>query len=653
MFLRCSRRVKDGKTHEYWNVVENRRLADGRVAQRQVLYLGEINASQREVWRKSVEVHTHGARRQVALFPAGSMPCDDVDAIGVHLSRLRLVRPRQWGACWLALSLWQQLDLDSFWLPRLPASREGTPWLKVLKTLVAYRLIDPGSEWRLHRQWFDASAMADLLDADFALAEKNTLYRCLDRLVEHKDELFKFLVSRWGELFGAKFDVLLYDLTSTYFETHEERGPEDLRQFGYSRDKRGDCRQVVIALIVTPEGFPLSYEVLAGNTADSTTLSGFLERIEQRYGRANRIWVMDRGIPTEDSLAQMRAKGASYLVGTPKGRLSKLERGFVDQPWAHIRDGVQVKRLATDEDVYVLAQSDARIDKERGMRRRRLRSYLGRLRELQGQTLTRDQLLMKLGAARHEAGRAASLVQVTLTETVVLEQEKTASAAQPAVTTEPAAAAQPAPTVETAAAAEPAAKAPVHAKPKGSRATKTRSKEKAQPAPSMTFRLDRAKLRKSRRREGRYLLRTNLDAQQPERLWTFYIQLTEVEQAFKELKSDLAVRPIFHRTEDRIEAHIFVAFLAYCLQVTLKAKLRAVAAGLTPAEVIAKFKTMQMVDVHLPTTDGRELLLSRYTQPEPEHRMLLQHLRLSLPEQPPPKISAQEVHRQHPEPAPV
>jgi transposase len=587
MFLRCTRRVKDGKAHEYWNLVENRRLADGRVAQRQVLYLGEINASQREAWRKTIEVQEQGARRQVALFPAGSMPADDVHAIGVRLSELRVERPRQWGACWLALELWQQLELDSFWRSRLRPSREGTPWLKVLKTLVAYRLIDPGSEWRLHRQWFDASAMADLLDSDFALAEKNTLYRCLDRLVEHKDELFKFLKRRWGELFGAKFDVLLYDLTSTYFESDVERSEADLRQYGYSRDKRGDCRQVVIALIVTPEGFPLSYEVLAGNTADSTTLSDFLDRIERRYGRANRIWVMDRGIPTEESLAKMRTMGASYLVGTPKGRLTRLEQGFLGQPWARVREGVQVKRLATEEDVYVLAQSDARIDKERGMRRKRLRRYIDRLQALQGQALTRDQLLMKLGAARHEAGRAANLVQVTI--------------------------------------------------PKASAKTA-----------SLEFELDRARLRQVRRREGRYLLRTNLGAQEPERLWTFYIQLTEVEQAFKELKHDLAVRPIFHHNEHRIEAHIFVAFLAYCLQVTLKANLRPLARGITPREVIAKFKTMQMVDVCVPTTDGRELMLSRYTQPEPEHRVLLQQLQLRLPEQPPPKITAQHLREQTP-----
>jgi transposase len=321
---------------------------------------------------------------------------------------------------------------------------------------------------------------------------------------------------------------------------------------------------------------------MGGGTADSTTLSGFLDRIEKRYGRANRIWVMDRGIPTEDSLAKMRSIGASYLVGTPKGRLTKLEQAFLGQPWAKVRDGVQVKRLATEEDVYVLAQSDSRIDKERGMRRKRLRRYVDRLKALQGQVLTRDQLLMKLGAARHEAGRAAHLVQVTI--------------------------------------------------PKAS--TKTASLE---------FKLDRIKLRQVRRREGRYLLRTNLGATQPERLWTFYIQLTEVEQAFKELKHDLAVRPIFHRTEERIEAHIFVAFLAYCLQVTLKARLRQLAGGLTPREVIAKFKSIQMVDVRIPTTDGRELLLSRHTQPEAEHRMLLELLRLTLPAQPPPKITASQV----------
>ena len=322
--------------------------------------------------------------------------------------------------------------------------------------------------------------MADLLESDFAPAEKNTLYRCLDKLVEHKDDLFKFLTRRWGELFGVTFDMLLYDLTSTYFETDEDRGPDDLRLYGYSSDKRGDCRQVVFALIVTPEGLPLSYEVMSGNTADATTLSGFLDRIEHRYGRAQRIWGMDRSIPTEDSLAKMSSIGASYLVGTPKGRLNKLEQAFLNKPWAKVRDGVQVKRLATEENVYVLAQSDARIDKECGMRRKRLRRYIERLKAIQSQALTRDQLLMKLGAAKHDAGRSAGLVTVSIPKT--------------AATTA-----------------------------------------------SLEFRIDRERLRQVRRREGRYLLRANLTAGAPTQLWKFYIQLTEVEQAFKELKHDLSI----------------------------------------------------------------------------------------------------------------
>ena len=578
MFLRCNRRVKDGKVHDYWNVVENRRLSDGRIVQRQVLYLGEINSSQREAWRKTIEVHGEGTPRQVALFPAGSMPADDVDAIGVRLSELRVERSRQWGACWLAMQLWQELDLEGFWRSRLAPSREGTPWLKVLQTLVAYRLIDPGSEWRLHRRWFDESAMADLLDADFELAEKNTLYRCLDRLVEHKDELFKFLTRRWGELFGAKFDVLLYDLTSTYFETDTERSPEDLRQYGYSRDKRGDCRQVVIALIVTPEGFPLSYEVLAGDTADSTTLSDFLDRIEQRYGRANRIWVMDRGIPTEAVLAQMRAAQppVRYLVGTPRGRLSQYEKRLTEVPWQVAREGVSVKLLADGQELYVLAESKDRVNKERAMRRRQLKGLWQRLHALRKMKLKRDALLQKLGAALHEYPVGARLIQTGV----------------------------------------------------------------AAGTAELAFTLRQDKLRQARRREGRYLLRSNITTgKSAGELWQFYIQLTEVEAAFKNLKDDLALRPIYHQLEHRIEAHIFISFLAYCLHVTLRRRLRELAPGLTARAVLEKFGTVQMLDVHLPTTDKRTVILSRYTQPGTDVQLLIQRMKLELPAQPPPKIT--------------
>ncbi|MBV8745675.1 MAG: IS1634 family transposase, partial [Xanthobacteraceae bacterium] len=275
-----------------------------------MLYLGEINDSQREAWCRVIEAFDEGIgrQRQLALFPADrTIPAHARGhGVQVRLDAMELRRPRQWGACWLACQLYEQLGLDRFWAQRLPDSREGTCWQHILQTLVCYRLIDPGSEWRLHRLWFEHSAMADLLGADDALVEKNALYRCLDKLQEHKTALFSHLRQRWQDLFGARFEVLLYDLTSTYFESPPPEDEEDKRRHGYSRDKRGDCVQVVIALIVTPEGFPLAYEVLPGNTADCTTLRAFLRRIEVQYGKAERIWVMDRGIPTEEVLAEMR-----------------------------------------------------------------------------------------------------------------------------------------------------------------------------------------------------------------------------------------------------------------------------------------------------------------------------------------------------------
>jgi len=591
MFLRFKTRKKDGKEHRYWSVVENRRVADGRVVQRHVLYLGEINDAQRAAWCRSIEVfdEDQGSSGQMALFPedrpAPELACAVVQ---VKLSGLQLRRPRQWGACWLACGLWDLLQLDTFWQPRLPPSRKGTRWLNVLKTLVAYRLIDPGSEWRLHRHWFDHSGMGDLLGEDVAIAHSHTLYRCLDHLVEHKQALFSYLQERWRLLFDARFDVLLYDLTSTYFECDPpEHGK---RTFGYSRDKRSDCVQVVIALIVTPDGFPLAYEVLAGNTLDKQTLTEVLAKIEAQYGKAERIWVMDRGIPTEATLALMRASNppVQYLVGTPKGRLSKLEKSFLTKPWAAVREQVTVKLLNHDGELYVLACSAGRQDKERAMRRRRLKRLWKRLQELQRQTLSRDALLLKLGAAKKDAGRAYGLVTVQV----------------------------------------PTPDQPVTAE-------------------TFTFALNRKKLRQVRRREGRDLLRSNLTSNDPVQLWTWYIQLTEVEQAFKELKGDLSIRPIYHQLDTRIDAHLFVAFLAYCLQVTLKARLRPLAPGLTPRAVLEKFAAIQMVDVHLPTTDGRTLILSRYTEPEPEQQLLLGRLRLQLPAQPPPRITAALQARVH------
>lgn len=396
MYLHRTQRRKNGKDHEYWSLVESRRLADGRVAQRHVLYLGEISDAQERAWARSIEVLTdeHPEPQRMTLFPEDRVPAavEDASIVRLRLAELSVHRPRQWGACWLALQLWRQLRLDEFWVRRLTPGRKGTRWDQVLAVLAIYRLIAPGSEWRLHRQWFDHSAMADLLGVDFSVAGTHRLYGCHDLLLAHKAALFTHLTQRWRDLFNASFDVLLYDLTSTYFESEPPFGESDKRKFGYSRDKRPDCVQVVIALIVTPDGFPLAYEVLCGNTSDKTTLREFLRKIETQYGKARRIWVMDRGIPTEDVLAEMRASDppVQYLVGTPKGRLGKLEKELLDKPWQEARPGVTVKLLPQEGELYVLARSADRVAKERSMRRRQLKWLWKRLNQLQGMKLRRE-----------------------------------------------------------------------------------------------------------------------------------------------------------------------------------------------------------------------------------------------------------------------
>src|SRR3954467_11768679 len=502
MFLRCKVRRKDGKQHRYWSVVENTRTARGRVVQRHVLYLGEINDTQELAWRRSIEVLEDGATqpRTLSLFPedrcAGVLA--DASIVHVKLSQLQLRRPRQWGACWLALMLWRELQLDQFWSKRLGSSRKGTRWDQVLFVLVVYRLLAPGSEWRLHREWFRRSALADLLGEDAGLAEIHKLYRCHDRLLEHKQALFDHLVGRWRDLFNVSFDVLLYDLTSTYFESDPPFPEGDKRRHGYSRDHRGDCVQVIIALVVTPEGLPLAYEVLPGNTADNTTLKDFLARIVAQYGKARRIWLMDRGVPTEAVLAEMRGADppVQYLVGTPKGRLTRLEKDLLSQPWQDARPGVRVKLLPQDGELYVFAHSVNRVAKERAMRRRQLKWLWARLKQLSMMALSREELLMKLGAARAHAPAAWRLVVIAVA-------------------------------------------------PEGV---------------TFTYHLDRNRLRRARRREGRYLLRTNLTEDDPAKLWNLYLLLVRVEEAFKNLKGDLAIRPIFHQDQARIEAHIFIAF---------------------------------------------------------------------------------------------
>jgi hypothetical protein len=583
MFLRCHRRVKDGKEHRYYSVEESRRLRSGKIVQRRVLYLGEINDSQQAAWRRTLAVFDEQRQSYttLSLFPEGCpLPADALDSVQVKLSEMQLRRARPYGNCWLGCELWRELELDSFWERKLPRGREKVSWAQVLELLVVNRLIDPGSEFHLHREWFDHSAMDMLLGTDFVVAEKDRLYRCLDRILEHKPDLFAHLQQRWKNLFDVSFDVLLYDLTSTYVEGEAELNPKAKR--GYSRDGRPDCKQVVVALVITPEGFPLAYEVMDGNTSDKTTLRGFLQKIESLYGKARRVWLMDRGIPTEAILAEMRdpVREIFYLVGTPKARVSKYEKQWLDLPWQKVRESVEVKLFSQDGELYVLAKSEGRQAQEIAFRRKKLARLLWKLRALRRSCPKRDQLLMRVGAAKTEAGRAFGFVKINLP-------------------------------------------------PVGHAVTRA----------SFTFALDKARLKEAERRDGHYLLRTNLVAEDPAVLWDRYMQLTQIEAAFKCLKSDLGIRPIFHQLEQRVEAHILVAFLAYWLIVTLKHHLTAHAPGLTPRAVLEKLGSIQMLDVMLPTTDGRCLIMPRHTEPEPDLALLLHSLHLTLPPQPPPRIS--------------
>jgi transposase len=594
MFLRCHSRKKNGKLHRYWSVVESRRTRDGSAAQRQVLYLGEINDSQQVAWRKSIEVFDEDAGRhqQVSLFPDDRpIPADEANALALKITEMRLRRARRFGDCWLGCLLWDELGLGGFWQSKLADQRGDVPWAKVVQLLAINRLCDPGSEWALHRRWFLDSAMDELLEVDFAAAEKDRLYRCLDRLLAHKDALCQHLVQRWKTLFDARFDILLYDLTSTYFEGQCRQNPK--ARFGYSRDQRSDCRQVVIALVVTTDGLPLAYEVMAGNTADKTTLKGFLSKVQDLYGKARRVWVMDRGIPTEAVLKQMRQEQVAYLVGTPRHLLSKMEQSLADKPWEQVHEGMSVKLLKQADELYVMARSGDRQKKEAAMRRRKLQALVKGLNRLKRRRrLKRDTLLRRVAVLRRSAGPVAKCVKVR----------------------------------------EPAADEPVNRH-------------------TFVCRLDLEAWKQMKQRDGCYILRGFVPWEDfPEEmeksapvLWSWYMQLVGVEEAFRTLKSDLGLRPVHHQLEHRVEAHVLVAFLGYCLTVSLRMRLKRLAPGLTPRQVLASLSAIQMVEVQVPTTDGRTLVLPRHTEPEAQQQLLLETLKLELPPQPPPRIRSGQI----------
>jgi len=587
MFLRQNKRKKNGKTHRYFSVVENRRTSSGGTTQRQVLYLGEINDSQQQAWRRTLSVFDEDRRQycELSLFPDDRpLPPGAVDAISVKLDQMQLRRPRSFGDCWLGCRLWETLHLSSFWNTQLADDRGDVPWARVLQLLVVNRLIDPGSELRIHRQWFLRSAMDELLEVDFAVAAKDRLYRCLDKVLAHKDALCRHVAERWRTLFDTSFDVLLYDLTSTYFEGLCEQIPK--AKHGYSRDGRSDCRQVVIALVVTPDGLPLAYEVLAGNTADKTTLRQFLARIEQMYGKARRTWIMDGGIPTEATLKEMREAGTQYLVGTPRGMLGKLGRAFADKPWQQVHEAMRVKLAEHEGELYVLAHSDQRQLKEKAMRRRRFKAYARGLHALRRRCregcvsrIKRDALLGRLAVLKKEAGRMAAAVTI-------------------------------------------------HLPGEGQRPTPE----------NFHYELDAQAHRAALEQDGSYILRSNATASDATTMWSMYMQLVRIESAFKSMKSDLAVRPIWHRVQPRVEAHILVAFMGYCLMAALRKHIELSAPGLSPRAVLEQLAAIQMVDVCLPTSDGRWLIMPRHTEPEAEQLMLLDKLGLELPAQPPPRI---------------
>jgi transposase len=591
MFLRCHSRKKNGKLHHYWSIVESRRVAGGqggRSVQRQVLYLGEISDSQEAAWQKSIEVFDEEKDRheQLVLFSSDKIiAADEANALSLVMTRMRLLRPRPFGDCWLGCLLWDELGLGRFWDEKLGGERGQVPWSKVLQVLAINRLCDPMTEFSVHRRWFLNSAMDELLGVDFAVAAKDRLYRCLDRIVGHKEALCRFLVERWKTLFDASFDVLLYDLTSTYFEGSCAEIPK--AKHGYSRDGRPDCRQVVIALVVTTEGLPLAYEVMPGNTSDKTTLAGFLEKIQSMYGKARRVWVMDRGIPTEATLEKMRQEEVAYLVGTPKSLLSKLEQSLVDKPWEQVHEGMKVRLLEQEGELYVQACSEQRRKKETAMRRRKLKRLVHGLNRLKRRPPNRDKLLERLAVLRKEAGRVASFITIR----------------------------------------KPAAGEQVNRR-------------------TFVCRFDRAAWKSALERDGSYILRASIPwedfppqmEKQAAVLWKWYMQLVRVEEAFRTLKADLDLRPIHHQLEHRVEAHILVAFLGYCLNVTLRMKLAESAEGLTPRETLDLMSRIQMLEVQIPTTDGRVLVLPRHTEPEADQKMILEKLRLELPRQPPPRI---------------
>jgi hypothetical protein len=582
MFLKRRTRRKDGKVHTYYSVCESLRVHHGRTVQRQLLHLGELNTTQFDSWQHTLEVlHEDGSRHQRRLFTdrEGAAPQAE-DVVEVKLSSFAVKQPRQFGDCWVGCHAWEQLGLRGFWAEQLADAPGDVPWAKVLELLAVNRLVAPRSELYVHEKWFAQTAMDLLLDTDASVAGKDRLYRCLDRLVAHKPALERHLAQKWRDLFGATFDLVLFDLTSTYLEGDGAEVPPAKR--GYSRDHRPDCLQVVLALIVTPEGFPLTYEVFPGNALDRTTLGPMLDALEAKHGKARRLWVFDRGVVSEDNLALLRERGAHYLVGTPKRQLHAYAQKLLDGSWTKASAEVEVQLVPDHAEVYVLCRSAGRKAKERAMRWRWLRGLIGDLRALRrrvalGQLKNPDLIQQAIGRLSERHPQAWRWVTVEFV------------------------------------------------------------------AGAIRWTWDRATFHRVVHTEGAYLLRAHWTEQDPAKLWQTYTQLAEAEAAFRTLKTELKVRPIWHWTEPRVHAHLMVAFLGYCLWVYVKKCCQQVAPTLTPWAVLDQLGRIVLVEVWFELRSGGTICLPRITQPEPAQAALLTQLSWCLPAQPPPRIYPAQI----------
>ena len=574
MYLRHTTRVKDGKAHTYWRLVRSVRV--GRtVRQQTVAQLGELDAEGRARAKALARTIT-GEREQADLF----VPNPAQAAVRIHLDRVRVERGRTFGDVWLAWTLWRALHLDTVLEGLLPPGREDVPWATMAAVLVLARLCEPSSELHVAEDWYRRTALEDLLGLPASLVNDDRCYRALDRLLPHKTALEQHLVARLGELFALDYDLLLYDVTSTYFEGQAARNP--LAQRGHSRDHRPDCRQVCVALVVTREGMPLGYELFAGNRPDVTTVKEIVGTMETRYGMAQRIWVMDRGMTSAANLAWLRETGRRYLVGTPKSELRRWAPQLAEaQDWYTVREGVDAQRCpgAEGTETFVLIRSSERREKEHAMHARfqaRIEVGLTRL----ARRLAHARRPLERGPVERQLGRLlAANSRAARRYTVTLEPDATVAA--------------------------------------GVRVTWTVRPEWDDWAHCS---------------DGCYVLRSNIADWSPEDLWRTYIQLTEAEAAFRIHKSDLAIRPIWHQREDRVQAHIFVCFLAYVLWKTLEQWQQRAGLGHSPRTILEELRRIQSTDVVLPTADGRDLRLRCVVRPDPAQARLLDRLGLDLPE---------------------